>query len=237
MLELVAERGCGYVLMHIEGPPRVDRPAPRYDDVVDHLRGWFAERLERADGARRRSRSRSRSTRASTSTSPPTTTSRSCAASASCASSAGRCSSPSRARTSSARSPPAPGSGRLRADERGPATMAAAALAAAAGAEVLRLHDVEALDAMRTAAAIAGVGRRDRASPTLRRSPGSGCSRRASATSAWSTTSVEPARGPRTVAAPAALSGALAAALRAGRDHRALLAPGRGAGGRPRAAT
>ena len=26
MLELVAERGCGYVLMHIEGPPRVDRP-------------------------------------------------------------------------------------------------------------------------------------------------------------------------------------------------------------------
>ena len=35
MLELVAERGCGYVLMHIEGPPRVDRPAPRYDDVVE----------------------------------------------------------------------------------------------------------------------------------------------------------------------------------------------------------
>ena len=27
MLELVAERGCGYVLMHIEGPPRVDRAA------------------------------------------------------------------------------------------------------------------------------------------------------------------------------------------------------------------
>ena len=26
MFELVAERGCGYVLMHIEGPPRVDRP-------------------------------------------------------------------------------------------------------------------------------------------------------------------------------------------------------------------
>ena len=29
MFELVAESGCGYVLMHIEGPPRVDRPAPR----------------------------------------------------------------------------------------------------------------------------------------------------------------------------------------------------------------
>src|SRR2546423_1193637 len=29
MLELVAESGCGYVLMHIEGPPRVDRDPPR----------------------------------------------------------------------------------------------------------------------------------------------------------------------------------------------------------------
>ncbi len=28
MFELVAERRCGYVLMHIEGPPRVDRPPP-----------------------------------------------------------------------------------------------------------------------------------------------------------------------------------------------------------------
>ena len=27
MFELVAGSGCGYVLMHIEGPPRVDRPA------------------------------------------------------------------------------------------------------------------------------------------------------------------------------------------------------------------
>ena len=29
MFELVAETGCGYVLMHIEGPPRVDRPPRR----------------------------------------------------------------------------------------------------------------------------------------------------------------------------------------------------------------
>ena len=48
MLALVAERGCGYVLMHIEGPPRVDRAAPHYDDVVGHLSEWFAERLDRA---------------------------------------------------------------------------------------------------------------------------------------------------------------------------------------------
>ncbi len=46
MFELVAESGCGYVLMHIEGPPRVDRPFRGYDDVVDHLRAWFEGRVE-----------------------------------------------------------------------------------------------------------------------------------------------------------------------------------------------
>jgi dihydropteroate synthase len=45
MFELAAESGCGLVIMHIEGPPREDRPTPRYADPVDHLRGWFAERL------------------------------------------------------------------------------------------------------------------------------------------------------------------------------------------------
>ena len=48
MLELAAETGCGLVIMHIEGPPREDRPIPRYDDPVDHLRGWFASRLQAA---------------------------------------------------------------------------------------------------------------------------------------------------------------------------------------------
>jgi dihydropteroate synthase len=50
MFELVAERGCGYVLMHIEGPPRVERAAPAYGDVVDHLKSWFGGRVERAVG-------------------------------------------------------------------------------------------------------------------------------------------------------------------------------------------
>src|SRR5690349_23706464 len=36
MLEVIAERGCGYVLMHIEGPPRVDREPPSYGDPVTH---------------------------------------------------------------------------------------------------------------------------------------------------------------------------------------------------------
>ena len=35
MFELVAEAGCGYVLMHIEGPPRVDRAPRRYEAA-----GW-----------------------------------------------------------------------------------------------------------------------------------------------------------------------------------------------------
>jgi dihydropteroate synthase len=48
MFELAAESGCGLVVMHIEGPPREDRPVPRYDDPVDHLRDWFASRLQAA---------------------------------------------------------------------------------------------------------------------------------------------------------------------------------------------
>jgi dihydropteroate synthase len=50
MFELVAETGCGYVLMHIEGPPRIDRPPRDYGDVVAHLLDWFAARVERATG-------------------------------------------------------------------------------------------------------------------------------------------------------------------------------------------
>jgi dihydropteroate synthase len=48
MFELVAETGAGYVLMHIEGPPRVDRPWREYEDVVDHLKSWFEGRVELA---------------------------------------------------------------------------------------------------------------------------------------------------------------------------------------------
>ncbi len=48
MFELVAASGCGYVLMHIEGPPRVDRPSREYDDVVEHVKSWFRGRVELA---------------------------------------------------------------------------------------------------------------------------------------------------------------------------------------------
>lgn len=54
MLELVAELGCGLVVMHTEGPPRQDREPRSYDDPVEHLRRWFAERIgaARAHGVR-----------------------------------------------------------------------------------------------------------------------------------------------------------------------------------------
>ncbi len=48
MFELVAGTGCGYVLMHIEGPPRVDRPLKRYGDTVEHLKSWLGGRIEAA---------------------------------------------------------------------------------------------------------------------------------------------------------------------------------------------
>jgi dihydropteroate synthase len=47
MFELVAATGAGYVLMHIEGPPRVDRPWRSYGDVVDHMVAWFEGRVGR----------------------------------------------------------------------------------------------------------------------------------------------------------------------------------------------
>jgi dihydropteroate synthase len=48
MFDLAAETGCGLVLTHIEGPPREDREPRRHDDPVSHLKAWFSERLELA---------------------------------------------------------------------------------------------------------------------------------------------------------------------------------------------
>jgi dihydropteroate synthase len=48
MFELTAQSGCGLVLTHIEGPPRQDREPRDYGDPVDHLRGWFGARIEAA---------------------------------------------------------------------------------------------------------------------------------------------------------------------------------------------
>jgi dihydropteroate synthase len=48
LLELAAESGSGLVLMQIDGPPREDRAPGRHDDPIEHLKGWFSERIEAA---------------------------------------------------------------------------------------------------------------------------------------------------------------------------------------------
>ena len=43
---LCAERGCELVLMHMLGDPRTMQDDPRYDDVVEEVRAFLAERVE-----------------------------------------------------------------------------------------------------------------------------------------------------------------------------------------------
>jgi dihydropteroate synthase len=43
---LCAQRGCELVLMHMLGEPRTMQDDPRYDDVVDDVRAFLAERIE-----------------------------------------------------------------------------------------------------------------------------------------------------------------------------------------------
>jgi dihydropteroate synthase len=51
MAALCAERGVGVVLMHMPGNPRTMQDDPRYDDVVDEVRAFLAARAEAAVGA------------------------------------------------------------------------------------------------------------------------------------------------------------------------------------------
>jgi dihydropteroate synthase len=48
---LCAERGAGLVLMHMQGDPRTMQANPVYDDVVDDVKAFLAERLEAAIAA------------------------------------------------------------------------------------------------------------------------------------------------------------------------------------------
>jgi dihydropteroate synthase len=51
MLPLAAERGCGLVLMHMQGIPRTMQDAPKYYDVVAEVSGWLAARCRLAHDA------------------------------------------------------------------------------------------------------------------------------------------------------------------------------------------
>ncbi len=43
---LCAQRGCEVVLMHMQGEPRTMQENPTYDDVVDDVKAFLAERIE-----------------------------------------------------------------------------------------------------------------------------------------------------------------------------------------------
>jgi dihydropteroate synthase len=156
MFELVAETGCGYVLMHIEGPPREDRIPPVYGDVVAHVMAWFAERIERMTAAGVAPEQIAIDPGPDFDKGVDDTIEL-----------VGRISElqelgrPVMAAISRKDYLGAAmvGSWEARpgADERGAATLAAVTLATSQGAEILRLHDPEALDAMRVAEAIRGV--------------------------------------------------------------------------------
>jgi dihydropteroate synthase len=153
MFELAADSGCGLVLMHIEGPPREERELPRYDDPVEHLRGWFAERIEaaRAKGVTDQQLALDPGLDFDLSVADDLDVLRRLAE----LKELGRPLYVSLSRKDFLGAVLA-GSWeqRLPASEREWATSAAVALAVAGGADILRLHDASALQALRVAAAI-----------------------------------------------------------------------------------
>jgi dihydropteroate synthase len=159
MLEAVAEAGCGYVLMHIEGPPRVDRPVPAYDDVVDRLKEFFAVRIERAValGVDERAIAIDPGLDFDLTMDDDIEILRRLEE----LHAVGRPLYVSLSRKDFVGAILA-GSweGRLGATERGNGTIAAAAIAAEKGAQIHRLHDHEALDAVRVAARVKAFERR-----------------------------------------------------------------------------
>lgn len=154
MYELVAERGCGYVLMHIEGPPREDRQPRAYEDVVAHVQDWFSRRLESLDRAGVDleqvvldpgpdfDKGVDDTIALVKGISEMQVLGRPVMAAISRKDYLGAIQAGS-------------WEARPDADGRGDATLAAVTLVTACGAEILRLHDSEALDAMRVAEAIA----------------------------------------------------------------------------------
>jgi dihydropteroate synthase len=153
MFDVIADAGCGYVLMHIEGPPRVDRASPPYDDVVEHLKRWFSARIEAliAAGVDERAIALDPGPDFDLTVDDDIEILRRLGELADL----GR---PIYAALSRKDFLGAilVGSweGRVASEERGPASYAVAALAVAAGASILRVHDLDSLDAITIASAI-----------------------------------------------------------------------------------
>jgi len=51
MLPLISNRSCGLVLMHMRGEPRTMQDDPRYDDVVAEVAAWLLARARLAEAA------------------------------------------------------------------------------------------------------------------------------------------------------------------------------------------
>lgn len=47
MWRLVADTGAGYIAMHMRGTPQTMQEGPRYDDVTNEVESFFQDRLER----------------------------------------------------------------------------------------------------------------------------------------------------------------------------------------------
>ena len=155
MFELAAETGCGLVMMHIEGPPaRGQRHPPRYDDPVEHLQRLVLRAASRPRTAGESPRSRSLSIRASTSTSALADGLEILRRLGELKTSAARSTSSLSRKDLLGALLAGSWECRLPAPDREWATAAATALAVTAGADLLRLHDASALQAMRIAAAI-----------------------------------------------------------------------------------
>jgi dihydropteroate synthase len=156
MLELVASAGAGYVLMHIEGPPRADREPRTYQDPLEHLKTWFADRIAAATerGVDEEQIALDPGLDFDLSVDDDLELLRRLPE----LHELGRPLFLALSRKDFLGAVVA-GSweGRVPAEHREPATLAATALAVAEGAEVLWLHDPSALDALRMAAAIAGT--------------------------------------------------------------------------------
>lgn len=48
MMALVAERGAGFIMMHMQGTPQTMQSAPHYNDVVAEVREFFRQQYARA---------------------------------------------------------------------------------------------------------------------------------------------------------------------------------------------
>lgn len=51
LVDVLADRGCGLILMHMQGTPGTMQDDPRYGDVVAEVTGWLADRCRFAEEA------------------------------------------------------------------------------------------------------------------------------------------------------------------------------------------